>query len=305
MNHFLLALFSFAVCFSGQAEAAQTWLATTFPVYQITRHVIEGVPGINLELMIPAQAGCPHDYALTPQDRRKLEQADVLIINGLGLEHFLAQAVGQKQERHIVNSSQDVTGLLAYEDEPDHAEHEDHHGHEAQTTNPHLFASPRMAARMSESIAVQLGRIDPEHAARFAGNASTYARRMDTLADEFAALGKRLANNRIVTQHGVFDYLARDMGLEVTATVQSHETQLPSASDMIRLAKIIKERQVGAIITEPQYPDKIAATLAKETGVATAKLDPVANGPANAGPDHYETTMRANLATLERTLGTH
>ena len=130
-------------------------------------------------------------------------------------------------------------------------------------------------------------------------------RRLDALADDFAALGRRLKNTHIVTQHGVFDYLARDMGLTVVAVVQSEDTQMPSAAEMLQLIKTIKETQAGAIFTEPQYPDKIAAMLSRETGVPTAKLDPVATGPANAAPDYYETVMRDNLRTLEATLGVH
>ena len=61
------------------------------------------------------------------------------------------------------------------------------------------------------------------------------------------------------------------------------------------LIKAIRSQHVGAIFTEPQYPDKVAATLSRETGIATAKLDPVATGPAIAPLDYYEKTMRANL----------
>ena len=68
---------------------ARNILATTFPVYQITRNITHGVPDAEVRLILPAQAGCTHDYALTPQDMGKLVQADVLVINGLGLEAFL------------------------------------------------------------------------------------------------------------------------------------------------------------------------------------------------------------------------
>ena len=56
------------------------------------------------------------------------------------------------------------------------------------------------------------------------------------------------------------------------------------------------------MFTEPQYPAKAGETLARETGVPLAVLDPVANGPADASPDYYERVMENNLRTLERTL---
>ena len=73
----------------GTALAQTRVLATTFPVYQIVRNITQNVPDVEVQLMLPAQAGCPHDYALTPQDMSKLAQADILVLNGLGLEAFL------------------------------------------------------------------------------------------------------------------------------------------------------------------------------------------------------------------------
>lgn len=288
----------------GAAFAQTRVLATTFPVYQIVRNVVRNVPGMEVQLMLPAQAGCPHDYALTPQDMGKLSQADVLVVNGLGMEAFLGSpSARSKKELRTVDASKGISGLLPYTDEE--TAHEGHGGHHHGGMNPHLFASPRMAAQMARSIAGQLADLDPGNAAAYWSNGENYARTLDALADEFAALGGKLKNNRIITQHGVFDYLARDMGLEVAAVIQADDTQAPSASDMMKLVKAIRGRHVGAIFTEPQYPDKIAATLSRETGVATAKLDPVATGPAIAPLDYYEKTMRANLHTLESTLGTN
>ncbi|WP_308774549.1 metal ABC transporter solute-binding protein, Zn/Mn family [uncultured Bilophila sp.] len=288
----------------GAAFAQTRVLATTFPVYQIVHNVVRDVPGMEVQLMLPAQAGCPHDYALTPQDVGKLAQADVLVVNGLGMEAFLGSpSARSKKELRTVDASKGISGLLPYTDEE--TAHEGHEGHHHGGMNPHLFASPRMAAQMARSIAGQLADLDPGNAAAYWSNGENYARTLDALADEFAALGGKLKNNRIITQHGVFDYLARDMGLEVAAVIQADDTQAPSASDMMKLVKAIRGRHVGAIFTEPQYPDKIAATLSRETGVATAKLDPVATGPAIAPLDYYEKTMRANLHTLESTLGTN
>jgi ABC-type Zn uptake system ZnuABC Zn-binding protein ZnuA len=128
---------------------------------------------------------------------------------------------------------------------------------------------------------------------------------MNRLADDCAALGKHLQNNRIVTQHGVFDYLARDMGLEVVAVVQAHAGQEPSASEILEIVATIKAKKAGAIFTEPQYPEAVGKTIAKEAGIAAATLDPGATGPERAPLDYYEQVMRTNLVTLEKTLGSN
>lgn len=296
-------------------------LASTFPIYQITRNIIAGASGIEVDLMIPAQMGCPHDYALTPQDMRKLAKADILIVNGLGLEEFLGAPVNKANPAlKIIDSSQGIREILQYtameqgksghrHEQPkgkhghDKDEHE-HHQHE-NDTNPHLFASPRMAGLLAGNIAKALAGFHPAGAALYTANAQAYMQQMNRLADDLAALGKRLSNNRIVTQHGVFDYLARDMGLEVVAVVQAHAGQDPSASEILAIVKTIKTKKAGAIFTEPQYPEAVGTTIAKEASIVAARLDPAANGPERAPLDYYEQVMRTNLSILEKTLGSN
>jgi ABC-type Zn uptake system ZnuABC Zn-binding protein ZnuA len=286
-------------------------LCTTFPIYQITQNITQGRNTVNVALMVPSQLGCPHDYALTPQDMQKLSMADVLIVNGLGMEEFLGAPVEKANPKlKVADSSSGIKEILQFTEEKyEYGRHDaDEHDHDQNNhhagANPHLFASPRMAAKLAMNIAEALSRLDPAGTDTYLKNARLYADKLNKLADDFAALGKRLRNNRIVTQHGVFDYLARDMGLEVVAVVQAHAGQEPSASEMLEIVRTIKEKQAGAIFTEPQYPEKIGKTIAREAGIPWANLDPAATGPENAPLDYYETVMRKNLKTLGQTLGT-
>ncbi|MDZ4199527.1 MAG: metal ABC transporter substrate-binding protein [Kiritimatiellia bacterium] len=282
-------------------------LSTTFPVHQLVRQVVEGKAGVTADLLLPSQLGCPHDYALTPQDMLKLAQADVLVINGLGLEEFLGAPVRKANPKmKVIDSSAGIRETLPYSDSAHHdchaADHHDH-GHPSHGgINPHLFASPRMTARLALTIAAGLSEADPEGATLYFKNARAVAEKMNRMADELTALGRRLKNNRIAQPHGVFDYLARDMGLEIVAVLQAHG-QEPAAAEMIRLIQAIRETKAGAIFTEPQYPDKIGRLLSKETGIPVARLDPVASGPENAPLDYYERIMRQNMEILGSTLG--
>lgn len=317
MKNCLWALFG-SIAFGATAGFAElNVLSTTFPIHQIARNVAQGRDGVDLQLLLPAGMGCPHDYALTPQDMRKLAAADVLVVNGLGLEEFLGAPVRAANPGiETVDSSAGIQDLLEYahelhEAELDHdheaeAEHGlDEHGHPSrESVNPHLFASPRRAARIALNVAGGLSKADPEGAGVYFRNAQAYAARMNALADELAALGQTLKNNRIVEPHGVFDYLTRDMGLEIVAVLRPHG-QEPSAAEMLELVREIREKQAGAIFTEPQYPAKVGEALARETGLPTATLDPVATGPDDAPLDYYETAMRKNMEVLGATLGVH
>lgn len=276
-------------------------LCSFFPIHQFTQNVIKGREGARAELMLPATLGCPHDYLLTPQDIEKIARADVLILNGYGLESFLNETVRQANSRlKIIEAGQGINDVLVAQ--CTHEAHEGHHHHE-HDVNPHLFTSPRLAARMARQIAAELGKLDPAGAALYTKNAEAYAAQLEALGKEFAETAKTLRSRKIVTMHNVFDYLARDAGLEVVAVVEENPGQEPSAAQMLDLIARIKKSGAAAVFTEPQYPAAIGQTIAREAGLPVATLDPVANGPATAPLDYYQTVMHKNLATLKEALG--
>lgn len=321
---FISLVGSIATFTVGKAEAAEKKvLATTFPIYQIVRNVAQGRNTVKVDLMLPRHLGCPHDYVLTPQDMQKLSKADILVINGLGMEEFLGAPVKKANPRiAVIDSSMGIRDTMEYSGGRDHHldrshtkalrhdeksdrgrahRHDEKHYHPADV-NPHLFASPRMNAKIAMNIAAGLSRVDPDGAAVYSRNARAYTTEMNELANEMSALGKRLKNNRIVQPHGVFDYLARDLGLAIVAVMQPRGRE-PSASEMMHLVETIRKRKAGAIFTEPQYPEKIGKALSKETGVPVAVLDSAATGPENAPLAYYETVMRQNMKTLASVLG--
>jgi ABC-type Zn uptake system ZnuABC Zn-binding protein ZnuA len=289
-------------------------LVSTYPIYQITRNVTKGVSGVSVKLMIPGNLGCPHDYGLTPQDMKKIAETDVFVVNGLGMEEFMGKAFHKTNPGiKIIDSSKGIKEIMAYSDdgEEDHGDHDkhhhdmhgDHHGHDHHGLNPHLFASPRMAALIAGNIANGLGKADPAHARQYVDNAKAYAGTLNGLARQFREAGKTLKKKRIVTQHGVFDYLARDMGLSVVAVISAHAGHEMSAHDILHVVSVVRKEKPGAIFTEPQYPDKEGKTISAETGIPVSLLDPVASGPDDAPLDYYEKVMKKNLETLVRVLG--
>jgi ABC-type Zn uptake system ZnuABC Zn-binding protein ZnuA len=296
-------------------------LCSTFPLFQIARNVAHGRDAhLEMDLLLPAHLGCPHDYALTPHDMRKLAAARALIVNGLGLEDFLGPAARKANAGLvIIDTSRGIPDLLVYgagsrghaESRPERHDPAagrgepapDEAGKPRRTANPHLFVSPRMAARLALNIAGGLSGLDPAGTEIYRRNARSYAQRLDALADELAALGRTLSNNRVVAQHGVFDYFARDAGLDIVAAVDSHAGQEPPAADMIRVTRAARTRKAGAIFTEPGESAALGRTLAAETGIAAAILDPASTGPDGAPLDYYERVMRRNVETVRSVLG--
>ena len=302
----LLLCLCFGLPVHATASQPREFTATVFPVWLILHEVTRGVPDVNVGLLLPAASGCPHDYAMTPNDRRRLAKADVLVINGLGLESFLGNEKHMKAlmkpNAAVIDASKGVSDLLHSEE---HGHGAKGHGHDCGP-NPHIFAAPSMMAQMALSVSNQLAGLDPGHAALYEANGKKAAARLDALAAEAKNTGNNLASRAVIAQHDIFDYLARDMGLTVEAHIQPHDGQEPSARGMLDLVRLIRSHKVAAVLTEPQYPARAGRTLAAETGIPCLELDPAANGPddLNSPLDWYETLMRSNLRTLEQALGT-
>lgn len=312
-------------------------LCSFFPIYVFTKNVVGDAPNVRVELMLPAEKGCPHDYDLTPQDVRRIAAADVYVMNGAGLEAFGEKKIRETNPKVVVvDTSEGIEGLECdhdhdhdhahdhkhdHDDDADHKHDHDHdedhadghkhdhdhahdHGHSHdEDVNPHFFSSPRQAAVQVKNIAEGLAKADPKNAETYRKNGEAYAARLLALAEEFEAAARGFERKEIVTMHEVFDYLARDCGLKVAATIFPVAGVEPSPAEVKRAIETIRESKAPAVFTEPQYPQSLAKTVAKDAGATVEQLDPVASGPADAPLDYYETTMRANLEVLKRVLG--
>ena len=324
----------FAVSGAVAAEAKVRVLATTYPVYLITRAVTQSSPDVQVDLLIPAQTGCPHDYALTPKDMQKLAKARIVVINGLGLEAFLEKPLAAAGKITLVDSSKGVKAIVedhdedqhaasdsadkAHKDDHDHAaaakgheaEHEaEHghghnhsagHGHDHGGVNPHAFASPMQAAVMARNIGLALAAAEPVAAKNCPEAAEAYAARLETVGKRLAAVGANAANKNVVALHDGMAYLVRDAGLNLVDVIQEDEEAQPSAARLLDLVKKIKESKPVVLIGEPQYSEKPVRALSAETGVPAVQLDSLASGLTNVPLDYYETVMANNCAILEK-----
>jgi ABC-type Zn uptake system ZnuABC Zn-binding protein ZnuA len=278
---------AFTLAFAPSAGAAEPLrvLASFLPMEIFTRNVAGDAPGVAVASMLPASLGCPHDYALTPGDMKKIASADLFVANGLGMEDFLGEPVRRANPKiRIVETARGVRPVRG--------------GH--GEINPHTWVSPRNAILQVREIEKALSEARPGLAPAFRRNTDAYVFRLTALAAEFEAAAMTFRRTNIVTFHDVFDYLARDVGLTVVGKIETVPGQEPSAGEIQRLSRTIREKEVPAVFSEPQYSPKLADTLAREAGVPVRVLDPVATGsPALTA---YEDAMRRNLSTLKEAL---
>lgn len=289
---FMLIFFTFPVLtgFAADKRPRLRILTSFLPVYILTQNVIQGIPGTSAELMLPPGAGCPHHYRLTANDLKRIAASDVMVINGLDMEEFMGKPV-QSANPHlkIIDSSKGIVPLYLTEDG-------------SRKPNPHIWMSPSLAARQADNIAASLAALDKAHAAAYRNNAAGYQIRLRQLDFTFRKAGERLRNKKVIAFHGVFDYLARDLGIIISAYIENTEGQTPSARELNRLVNLIKRERVQAIFIESQEQARVAETLKRETGVPVYLLDPVTSVNHPVGPDYYEKVMQKNLAVLQKAL---
>jgi zinc transport system substrate-binding protein len=260
-------------------------VASFYPMYLLTLGVAGDIPGVSVDVMTPRASGCLHDYQLTPSDLRRLLGADVLVINGAGMESFLERLAGEMPGLPLVNASEGIA-LLTEDGE----------------ANAHVWVSVTGAISEVQNILDGLCRLDPAHSGAYRANAAGFTAKLEALRQQMAEGLAGLKHREIVTFHEAFPYFAQEFGLTVAAAVESDPGASPSAMQLSRIITLVKEKGIPALFTEPQYPPDAALIIANETGAKLYPLDPVVTGPDGAKAQDYITAMENNLKVLEEAL---
>jgi ABC-type Zn uptake system ZnuABC Zn-binding protein ZnuA len=284
------------------SEHPRLRLLTTFlPVHVFVLNVTADVPGVVIELMVPADLGCPHSYTARPVDHVKLAKAEAIIANGLDMEPFLAGFAKNHPDKKIITISDDCDVIQSAHDHEHHGH--DHAEHACSTINGHVWVSPRQASQQVRTLAKKLGELDPSHAERYRYNGEAFVGRLAELDRQLVAASHAFAKRAIVTTHDAFDYLARDLNLKVVATLQLEHDQPPSARQMGEIIETIKRDQAAAVFYESRSSEQLARTIARDAGVPVLELNPFNATAETPSADSYERAMRSNLQILQQVLG--
>lgn len=297
-----ILFFLLAVNPSFSADKPLNIVCSTFPLYQIVRNLADGVKDTEVSLLLPSSMGCPHDYVLTLSDLRKIHSADLLILNGAGMESFLSSLLSSLPKTlKILDSSKALSSLIPLEKGHECGEEPCTHGHDEEFSfNPHFTPSPGISSSITLYLGKALAEADTKNKETYLANSRSYSEKLNALMQQMKEKSKQFKRNRIAVQHGSFDYLARDLNLNITTTLDAHDLKSLPASEMIALTKGLKNADL--LITEPQMESDIAETLSREAPIPLVVLDPGLTGPEKASLDYFEKLMTQNILTLEKYL---
>ena len=268
--------------------------------------LVANVAGDHAEVIsLMAGTADAHDFQLTPRERRLLDRAKLVVVNGLGMESWLSRfAKGPKEISRVVTLSAGLEAELIHSDHPEadsgHSHAAGGHEHCSHGINPHIWLDPHLYRRMVTNFLSAIQTADPANAAAYASNATVYLARLERLDLELQSGLSPLTNSPIVTYHDAFPYLARRYGLHVVGVVEETPHVSPTPKHLSELRNVIEKEKVKVLFTEPQHPDKLARRLAEDLKLRVLPLDTLETGEFT--PSAYEDGMRKNLQSLRQAL---
>ncbi|MEI5990316.1 zinc transport system substrate-binding protein [Enterococcus termitis] len=289
---------------SGKSDTIKV-VTTFYPMYDFAKNVV-GDAG-DVQLLIPAGTE-PHDYEPSAKDIAKITDADVFVYNSHELETWVKDVLENVDEKKVAvveaAGSIDLMEGAAHEhdhdgEEADHDEHD--HEHEL---DPHVWLDPVLAQKEVEAIRDALVKKYPDKKETFEKNATAYIEKLKELDTEYKEAFTNAKNKTFVTQHAAFGYLAKQYGLTQESIAGISPDQEPSPSRLAELKKYIKEHNVSVIYFETSASSKVAETLARETNVELAVLNPlesITQKEQDQGED-YISVMKANLEALKKSI---
>lgn len=265
----------------GPGSASVRVVATTTILADLVRQV--GGARVEVASLVPP-GGEVHTFDPSPSDARRLAEADLIVINGLGLDDWAeGLAEGADATAPLVHLAEGLDGV-----EPITGGDQEHGG-----VNPHLWLDVELARRYVAGIVDALAEVDPDGAAGYAAGAETYDRRLAELdgwiLDQLGAVPEE--RRRVVSFHDAFPYYARAYGLEIEGTIVDSPGQDPSAGALADLVRAIRASGVSVILAEAQFSPELAATIAAETD-ATVVTDLYTDSVGDPPVDTYEAVLR-------------
>lgn len=289
---------------------------------------LEQIGGEAIEVINIGGNQDPHDFRPSARDIQTMFDADLVAINGAGLEPW-----GEDIESQLENTqtslfvASEVVDLRESEDEHDEhgeeehgeddhdAEHhdEDHEGehheddkhedgedheHNHGAFDPHVWLDPVLFAEIAEALRDELVTLDPSNKSLYTQNTDTLLEKLEVLDSQYEQQLARCELDEVITSHDAFGYVGDRYGFEIHAIAGISTQSTPSARALAELREEAEEG-IGAILLENNSIAAFGETLARETGLKTLSIDPAVSA---SGGDDYIGIMNANLAAFAEAL---
>lgn len=291
-----------ALLAAGRAAAQAVERVPVVASFSILGDMAARIGGDRIALNVIAGADTDaHGFQPRPSDAVALRGARVVIQNGLGFDAWMDRLIRSSGHRGaLVTVTEGITPRMM-------APHAHAHGHahgqrgRRQVPDPHAWQDLRHGQSYVRAIAAALVAADPAHAATYRGNAEAYLARLAALDAWVRAEVEKVpqTRRRVVTSHDAFGYFGDSYGITFLAPQGVSTEAEPSAAQVGRLIRQIREQRISAVFLENMANPATLRRIAAEAGVAIGGrlYADALSGPDGPAPD-YEAMFRHNVGLL-------
>lgn len=290
-------------------------IVTTFaPLYAHTLNIADDNDVVTN--LVPAGTSV-HTRQPTPQDVATLENADVIVINGLGLEEFLEDYLHDLEDRGvmIVDTSVGIATRAFAAEEHEHVEknhdddhengdhHEDEHtdehhedgehdDHNHTGTDPHIWLSIPNVQIQADTITQALTDAYPSQMMVYMTHNAEYQTKLTMLDQEVRAMIASADVQPFVLFHDAYGYYLHeyDIADKQVDVILDHHNDTPTQAETAELIAHIQDDGVATLFIEPQLSPATVEAIQQEVDVDVREIDPIGE---QLDADGYITNMRA------------
>ena len=276
------------------------------PIHSLVSYIMEGVGSPDL---IVDGYNSPHGFSLKPSHAKMLQEADIVIYVGEGLEEFLEKPLeslaqnavkfellkqsGMKKlkfrERNIFDGHDDHDdhghGKKKKDDHDDHdhdkkakkEDHDDHghddHGHGHGEFDPHIWLDPMNAKIIVKKVTNQLSKLDKENSSTYKSNSKKALKEIDNLVKQVKS--DINIDAKVVVFHDAYQYFEKRFDVNIIGALTVNTDILPGAEQLAGIREVIEHEKVTCVLSEPQFNPQIVEIIAKDTNTNMGVLDPL------------------------------
>jgi zinc/manganese transport system substrate-binding protein len=283
----LVGLVLIAAVFPLRAQSRLEVVASFSIIGDFVKNV--GGDRVNVTTLVGPN-GDVHVYAPAPADAKKIADAKLLVINGLGLEGWLPRLLQSSGGKAPITVATNGIAPLR----------------QGSDADPHAWQSVANAKIYVANISDALVAADPRDAEAFRANAGRYAAELDVLDREVRAAVAQIptAHRKVISTHDAFGYFASAYGIEFVAPTGVSTEAEPSARDVAKIISQIKSAKIPAVFLENFGDPRLVSRIAAETGskVGGTLFSDALTDEKGPCPTYIE-MVRHNIKTLTSALG--
>lgn len=189
-----------------------------------------------------------------------------------------AEAHGDHEEHSETEHAHDDEHKHEREHEHEEGHDEDHHGHDHDGLDPHVWLAPENATLWLDVIAAELSALDGENAATYAANAAAGKVEIQQVQAEIKASLGAVRDGGFVVFHDAYQYFEHSFDIQAAGAIALSDASDPSPARIAEIQQVVAQKQVSCVFSEPQFNPDLVATVLEGSGARTVVIDPMGTG---------------------------